>query len=129
MLPQEVKGLIASTAIEKSLGYDFLLSQGITSDNPITAAALSPNGKMFVTASEGGMLTFWDAATKTKLQEFKGHDDPIFLLRVPPDGNMVLSSSLNGANEGMFVSEMYYRKKSRRAYRQEQSFQFSSGQP
>ncbi|HEY0073118.1 MAG TPA: WD40 repeat domain-containing protein [Abditibacteriaceae bacterium] len=39
----------------------------------VKSAALSPNGKIAVTMSEGGVFTLWDAKTGQTLREFKAH--------------------------------------------------------
>jgi WD40 repeat protein len=67
-----------------------------TGDNLIiSAAAFSPNGKLFAAGDEYGVIFLWDVATGRRLSKLNGHSDIISSLSFSPDGNYLVSTGGN----------------------------------
>ncbi len=64
--------------------------------SPITAIALSDNGRYFVTASWDQTLRLWDAETGQELRRFNGHKGVVKAVSISPDSEFMLS----GGNDG-----------------------------
>lgn len=62
---------------------------------PITAMALSQDGKTLVTGSQDCTIKVWQVATGEELTTLKGHHSPITAIAISADGQMVVSSGCN----------------------------------
>ncbi|MCC7374803.1 MAG: protein kinase [Verrucomicrobiales bacterium] len=61
------------------------------SDQLILDAAVSPDGKKVVTASEDGVLRLWDVDTRSLLIQFKGSETKTRIVRFHPDSRRILA--------------------------------------
>lgn len=81
--------------IEKVTGIrqkDFNLSGG-GHDRPITALAVSPDGKMLVTGSEDNSIRIWEVSTGKVVRVMQGHNDHITSLAISSDAGTLISAS------------------------------------
>jgi WD40 repeat protein len=62
---------------------------------PVSAAAVSSDGKRIATASTDGLIRVWDAATFRPLVEAKGHTATVRRVDVSPDGRVVLTTGMD----------------------------------
>jgi RNA polymerase sigma factor (sigma-70 family) len=62
----------------------------LMTDRPVGAgsAAFAPDGRTLATASAGGLIRLWEAATWTVRAEFRGHRDRVTALAFGPDGRL-----------------------------------------
>src|SRR5262249_62043479 len=59
-------------------------------DKPLSACAVSPDGKQWLAGSLEGMLTFWDPMTKKRVSTFLAHTRPLSaILYTPADNRLV----------------------------------------
>ncbi len=57
-------------------------------------AIFSLDGRTLITASLfGGIISFWDIATGKLLRTLTWHTEPVFMLRISPDGKRLVSGS------------------------------------
>jgi WD40 repeat protein len=62
--------------------------------HPITAAALSPDGKQVVTASwSDRTAVLWDLAGGKEVRAFQGHTEGIYAVAFSPDGKQIVTGS------------------------------------
>lgn len=59
--------------------------------SPISAMALSENGRFLVTASWGEAVRLWDATTGQELRRFNGHDGDTKAVALSADGHWLLT--------------------------------------
>ena len=59
---------------------------------PVTAMAILPDGRRFITGSECGALQIWDLETGRELASLAGHRDEITTIDVSRDGRLALSA-------------------------------------
>jgi len=62
---------------------------------PITASALSPDGKRFVTGSQDGTLKVWNTETGKDLLTLQGHVGTVSNVAISPDGKQIASKGLD----------------------------------
>jgi WD40 repeat protein len=72
-----------TTTPAKSFGY------GIITSN----AALSPDGRTFLTGSSDGIIRMWDVSSGEIRRQFVGHTDKVTRLAYSPDGSRILSGA------------------------------------
>jgi len=58
------------------------------------AIAFSPDGKLIATGFV--TITIWDAATGTEIRTLKGHEAAVMSLEFSPDGERIISGSMDG---------------------------------
>lgn len=62
-------------------------------EGAVSSLALTPCGRMAVSAAGRATLDVWDLASGIRLRELRGHADRVLTVRVTPDGRRVLSGS------------------------------------
>lgn len=62
----------------------------------IVRVAISKDGKVLAAAFDDHTIHLWDTATQNELMLLFGHDNSITDLQFTPDGNLLLSTSLDG---------------------------------
>jgi WD40 repeat protein len=72
------------------------LRASLPAPSEILALAYSPNGQLFVTATEDGTAQLWDTATGKPLGRPLKHRDKIPAVAFSPDGTTVLTGSWDG---------------------------------
>ncbi|MTJ22539.1 serine/threonine protein kinase [Dolichospermum sp. UHCC 0352] len=85
--PTEIKTQPISSinfTLAKTLPGDFF---------PVTAIALSPNGKILASGSMNGSIQLWNIATGSKIRTLQGHSDRIESVAFSPDGKTLASGS------------------------------------
>ena len=85
--PTEIKTKPTSSinfTLAKTLPGDFF---------PVTAIALSPNGKILASGSMNGSIQLWNIATGSKIRTLQGHSDRIESVAFSPDGKTLASGS------------------------------------
>ncbi len=82
------------------LQWDRRTGQVLTSwragEKPITAVAVSPDGRLVLTGSMEGLLGHWEVATQRRLSLFLAHTRPISAIRFSRDGGFMATSSWDG---------------------------------
>lgn len=63
----------------------------------LTACAISPDGRTFVSASEDRTLKVWDSHTGAELNTLVGHSGEINDCAISPDGNTIFSAGADGS--------------------------------
>ncbi|OAI53536.1 hypothetical protein AYO44_15870 [Planctomycetaceae bacterium SCGC AG-212-F19] len=63
------------------------------SDKQISACAVSPDGKNFVSGSTDGMLALWDAVTHLPKLNFLAHTRPVAAISYGPDGKTLATAA------------------------------------
>ncbi len=61
--------------------------------SPITALAVSPDGKTAASAGEDNKIFLWDLSTSKKMATFEGHKKSIWSLSFCSDGSLLASGS------------------------------------
>jgi WD40 repeat protein/serine/threonine protein kinase len=69
--------------------------EGVNRKN-IVSVAISNDGKLLAAALDDHTIHIWDTATQNELMLLFGHDNTITDLQFTPDGNLLLSTSLDG---------------------------------
>jgi len=77
---------------------------------PINSVDFSPDGRYLVTGGgpevpqtsnddprQSAELVLWDAATGSRIREFRGHEEAVLAVAISPDGRYLLSGSQDGA--------------------------------
>jgi WD40 repeat protein len=60
---------------------------------PISSIALSPDGKIALTAGVDQLIKLWDLTTASELRTFNGHLGYVTSVAISPDGKTALSGS------------------------------------
>jgi WD40 repeat protein len=60
---------------------------------PLSACAVSPDGKEWIAGTLEGLLTFWDATSHQLLAQFVAHTRPIAAITFSPDGQWLGTAS------------------------------------
>ncbi len=63
---------------------------------PVTASALSPDGKVFVTGDRTGTVSFWDTATGTEQRQMNAHAGAVTAVAFLADGKRYLTAGADG---------------------------------
>jgi WD40 repeat protein len=85
---------IPSPPVTKVPNVSFTLAKTLPGDFfPVTAIALSPNGKILASGSMNGSIQLWNIATGSKIRTFQGHSDRIESVAFSPDGKTLASGS------------------------------------
>ena len=64
---------------------------------PINSVALSPDGRLLLTASDDQTARLWDVRTGAELRRFVGHSGAVTSAHFSPDGRYVLTTSGDGS--------------------------------
>lgn len=56
-----------------------------------------PYGDFFASVSADHTLKVWDIRKKVVLQTYNGHNAPVHIVRISPDGKWVMSAAEDGA--------------------------------
>jgi WD40 repeat protein/predicted Ser/Thr protein kinase len=64
--------------------------------DPINALAFSPDNKRIASATEGGLCSVWDVATRAKIAECRGHTGKLLSVAFRADGARVVTTSADG---------------------------------
>lgn len=64
---------------------------------PVTALAISPDGRSALTADAGGDLFWWELASGAVTQRVRAHIGPATALAVAPEGGLAISGGADGA--------------------------------
>jgi WD40 repeat protein len=59
----------------------------------VRTLAVSPDGKVLVSAGDDHAVRFWDIATGRTIRVLKGHDGPVRGLAFSPDGRRLATAS------------------------------------
>src|SRR5262249_1911005 len=63
----------------------------------VLSVAISPDGQRIASASQGGLVTLWDAQTGQKcFPSFKGHEGPAQSVAFSPDGHLLATAGADG---------------------------------
>ena len=85
---------IPSPPVTKVPNVSFTLAKTLPGDFfPVTAIALSPNGKILASGSMNGSIQLWNIATGSKIRTLQGHSDRIESVAFSPDGKTLASGS------------------------------------
>jgi WD40 repeat protein len=60
---------------------------------PVSACAISPDGRQWLSGSMEGLLAHWDVLTRQQLSMFLAHGRPISAIVFAPDGRMMATAS------------------------------------
>src|SRR5579884_4085867 len=58
--------------------------------------ACSPDGKVFATGGDGGVIQLWDTTTWKRTGVLEGHKDGVTSIRFAPDGRSLVSAARDG---------------------------------
>jgi roadblock/LC7 domain-containing protein len=62
-------------------------------DEPVNAAAFSPDGRLLATASDDRTARLWDAATGQEVRQLTGHTAAVTAAAFSPDGRLLATAS------------------------------------
>ncbi len=68
-----------------------------TTPAPVASASFSPDGQLVVTASRGGVVQIWEAATGRSISSVMVHYDDVVAASFGPDGQRVVTASADGS--------------------------------
>jgi WD40 repeat protein/serine/threonine protein kinase len=83
---------------------EIIKTMGKNLDVPAIGAAYAPNGNVFATANEAGVVSVWSADDLALQREFRAHHGAIWDLNFSPDSRYIITASADGT-AGVFDIE------------------------
>jgi len=65
-------------------------------ETPVNDCAISPDGKMFVTANTNHSLSVWNIKDQKLVKTITGHENSVKRCLISPDGSFIVSASIDG---------------------------------